>query len=95
MNDLERHCEPFRLKTIGHDQTFLSPYGEQRVVYADWTASGRLYRPIEDSLRDRFGPFVGNTHSEASVTGAAMTIAYREAHDILRRHVNAAPDDLV
>jgi len=95
MNDLERLFEPFRLKTIGHDQTFLSPYGEQRVVYADWTASGRLYRPIEDSLRDRFGPFVGNTHSEASVTGAAMTIAYREAHDILRRHVNAAPDDLV
>ena len=95
MNDLERLFEPFRLKTIGHDQTFLSPYGEQRVVYADWTASGRLYRPIEDSLRDRFGPFVGNTHSKASVTGAAMTIAYREAHDILRRHVNAAPGDLV
>jgi selenocysteine lyase/cysteine desulfurase len=95
MLDLERHFEPFRANTIGHDQTFRSPYGEQRVVYADWTASGRLYRPIEDALVNRFGPFVGNTHSEASVTGSAMTIAYHEAHAVLKRHVNAGPDDLV
>ncbi|MBI5601399.1 MAG: aminotransferase class V-fold PLP-dependent enzyme [Gemmatimonadetes bacterium] len=95
MNDLEPYFEPFRRNTIGHDQTFASPYGERRVVYADWTASGRLYRPIEDRLRDRFGPFVGNTHSESSVTGSAMTLAYHEAHDILRRHVNASSDDLI
>ena len=95
MLDLERHFEPFRANTIGHDQTFRSPYGEQRVVYADWTASGRLYRPIEDALINQFGPFVGNTHSEASVTGSAMTIAYHEAHAILKCHVNAGPDDLV
>jgi selenocysteine lyase/cysteine desulfurase len=93
--DLESFFEPFRRNTIGHDQTFVSPYGERRVVYADWTASGRLYRPIEDRLRDRFGPFVGNTHSESSVTGSAMTLAYHVAHDILRRHVNASADDLV
>ena len=95
MPDLERQFEPFRSNTIGHDQTFVSPYGEQRIVYADWTASGRLYRPIEEALIGQFGPFVGNTHSEASVTGSAMTIAYHEAHHILRRHVNATADDLV
>jgi len=95
MQDLEAYFEQFRRNTIGHDQTFTSPYGEQRVVYADWTASGRLYRPVEDRLRDRFGPFVGNTHSESSVTGSAMTLAYHTAHDILRRHVNASPDDLI
>lgn len=95
MQQLEPYFEQFRRHTIGHDQTFRSPYGEHRVVYADWTASGRLYRPIEDRLRDEFGPFVGNTHSESSVTGSAMTIAYHEAHDILRRHVHAGPDDLI
>ncbi len=95
MTDLEQHFEPFRRQTIGHDQRFTSPYGEHRVVYADWTASGRLYRPIEDRLISRFGPFVGNTHSESSVTGSAMTIAYHEAHDILRRHINASRDDLI
>jgi len=95
MQDLELHFEPFRRNTIGYDQRFTSPYGEQRIVYADWTASGRLYRPIEDRLRDRFGPFVGNTHSESSVTGLAMTLAYHEAHDIVKRHVNASSDDLI
>jgi len=95
MLELERHFEPFRANTIGHDQTFRSPYGEQRLVYADWTASGRLYRPIEDALVNQFGPFVGNTHSEASVTGSSMTLAYHEAHALLKRHVNAGPDDLV
>lgn len=92
---LERHFEPFRRQTVGIDQRFRSPYGEQRIVYADWTASGRLFRPIEDRLRDAFGPFVGNTHSESSTTGTAMTLAYHEAHHILKRHVNAGPDDLI
>lgn len=95
MSTLEQHFAPFRANTIGQDQTFLSPYGEQRIVYADWTASGRLYRPIETALVERFGPFVGNTHSESSVTGSAMTLAYHEAHHMLRAHVNASSDDLI
>ncbi|MBL0165567.1 MAG: aminotransferase class V-fold PLP-dependent enzyme [Xanthomonadales bacterium] len=95
MNSLEQHFAPFRANTVGQEQTFRSPYGEQRIVYADWTASGRLYRPIEQALLDRFGPYVGNTHSESSETGRAMTLAYHEAHRILKAHANAGPDDLI
>ena len=95
MTDLAAHFAPFRARTIGHDLTFRTPYGEQRLVYADWTASGRLYRPIERTLTETFGPYVGNTHSESSVTGSTMTIAYHEAHARLKRHVNAGPDDVV
>ncbi len=95
MNSLEHHFAPFRANTVGQDQTFPSPYGEQRIVYADWTASGRLYGPIEQLLLERFGPYVGNTHSESSETGRAMTLAYHEAHRILKAHVNAGPDDLI
>jgi len=95
MDDLHQHFEPFRRSTVGWDQTFQTPYGEQRMVYADWTASGRLYRPLEERMLDSFGPFVGNTHSESSATGTAMTLAYHEAHRLLKAHMNAGPDDLI
>jgi selenocysteine lyase/cysteine desulfurase len=95
MTDLEKHFEPFRLNTIGHGSHFVTPFGRQPLVYADWIASGRLYRPIEEQMANVFGPFVGNTHSEASVTGRGMTRAYHEARRIIKRHVNATSDDVI
>lgn len=93
--DLEEHFRPFRENTIGRDEGFDSPFGRQRIVYADWVASGRLYAPIEQTLVDDFGPFVANTHTEISVTGSAMTSAYHLAHKIIKEHVNAGPDDVI
>lgn len=90
---LEAHFERFRLNTIGHNQVFEGPYGTKKIIYADWTASGRLYLPIEQKMTDTFGPFVGNTHTETNVTGTSMTLAYHKAKDIIKRHVNAGPDD--
>lgn len=92
---LEQYFQPFREKIIGIDQSFVSPYGEQQVIYTDWTASGRLYRPIEEKLMNEFGPFVANTHTETSTTGAAMTLAYHEARNIIKRHVNANENDVL
>ena len=80
---LEAHFAPFRADIVGQDQTFRSPYGERRIVYADWTASGRLYRPIEERFLAEFGPFVGNSVSESSGTGSAMSEAYAEARRFL------------
>lgn len=91
--DLARVFDRYRRNIIGIDQTFTTPYGERKLVYADWTASGRLYAPIERALLERFGPFVGNTHSESSVTGSSMTHAYHHAYEIIKRHVNARPED--
>ena len=93
--NLEKYFAPFREKIIGIDQTFHSPFGEQKLLYADWIASGRLYKPIEDKIADQFGPFVGNTHSEASETGTAMTSAYHQAKEIIKKHVNATKDDVI
>ncbi|NUM79325.1 aminotransferase class V-fold PLP-dependent enzyme, partial [bacterium] len=87
--------EPFRKNIIGYVQTFKTPHGERRIVYADWTASGRLYRPIEEKMLYRFGPFVGNTHTETTITGTYMTAAYHEAHEIIKRHVNDGPKDVI
>jgi selenocysteine lyase/cysteine desulfurase len=94
-NSLENYFKPFREKIIGIDQTFLSPFGEQKLIYTDWTASGRLYRPIEEKLMNEFGPFVANTHTETSTSGAAMTLAYHEARNIIKRHVNANANDVL
>ena len=95
MTRLESYFGRFRRNIVGIDQTFLTPYGKQRIVYADWTASGRLYAPIERRIAERLGPFVGNTHTETIVTGTRMTQAYHRAHAIIKTHVNAAPDDVI
>ncbi|WP_348712388.1 aminotransferase class V-fold PLP-dependent enzyme [Tenacibaculum sp. 190524A05c] len=92
---LEEYFQQFRKHIIGIDQEFTTPYGVKKLVYTDWTASGRLYRPIEEKLINEFGPFVANTHTETSTSGAAMTLAYHEARNIIKRHVNASKDDVL
>ncbi|MDP5081898.1 MAG: aminotransferase class V-fold PLP-dependent enzyme, partial [Winogradskyella sp.] len=93
--DLEAHFNPFRQHIIGQEQTFMSPYGKQKIIYTDWTASGRLYRPIEEKLCNDFGPFVANTHTETTVSGTAMTKAYHKAKQIIKTHVNSNDDDVL
>lgn len=93
--NLESHFKKFRGNIIGIDHSFESPYGTQTIVYADWTASGRLYAPIERKMLEAFGPYVGNTHSESTVTGGLMTHAYHHAHEVIKKHVNAGPDDVL
>lgn len=95
MSDLEHYFLQFRKNIIGIDTTFISPYGEKKIIYADWIASGRLYTIIEEKISNFFGPFVANTHSESSITGTTMTLAYQEAHNIIKKHVNANKDDVI
>ena len=92
---LELYFQQFRKNIIGIDQEFESPFGKKKIIYTDWTASGRLYRPIEEKLMNEFGPFVANTHTETSVTGTAMTMAYHEAKYIIKKHVNATDNDIL
>jgi selenocysteine lyase/cysteine desulfurase len=93
--ELEQYFTVFRQNIIGIGQEFVSPFGTQKIVYTDWTASGRLYRPIEDKISNVFGPFVANTHTETTVSGTAMTTAYHEARHIIKNHVNADADDIL
>jgi len=95
MSKLESYFEAFRKNIVGIDQSFNSPYGRKKISYADWIASGRLYQPIEKQITEIFGPFVGNTHSETSETGALMTHAYHQSQQIIKKHVNAGPNDII
>ena len=93
--ELETYFQPFRDGTIGRFHPFSTPFGKQRLIYADWTASGRLYRPIEEKLTHELGPFVGNTHTESNVTGTKTTLAYRYAKEIIKQHVHAGKNDVL
>lgn len=92
---LEKHFVQFRKNTVGYNQRFESPYGKKKLIYADWTASGRLYNPIEKIISKKIGPFIGNTHTEVTVTGTAMTRSYHEAQKIIKHHVNASESDVL
>ena len=92
---LEAYFDQFRRSVVGINQTFPSPFGEKKILYADWTASGRLYEPIETLLYREIGPFVGNTHTETTVTGSSMTMAYHRAKDIIKAHVGARKEDVL
>jgi len=93
--ELEIYFKQFRDNIIGIDQEFESPFGKKKIIYTDWTASGRLYLPIEEKLMNDFGPFVANTHTETTVSGTAMTMAYHEAKHIIKKHVNANDNDVL
>ncbi len=95
MNSLEKYFEKFRKNIIGIDAEFETSCGTKKMIYADWIASGRLYAPIEDRMRNLIAPMVGNTHSEASETGITMTFLYKQAQQIIKKHVNAFDDDIL
>ena len=92
---LENYFEKYRDNIIGKDQTFNSPFGKKKIIYADWIASGRLYSPIENLLRKEIFPFVGNTHTETSTTGASMSFALEKALALIKKHVGGNSDDVV
>ena len=92
---LEQYFNQFRENIVGIDLEFESPFGTKKIVYTDWTASGRLYRPIEEKILNDFGPYVANTHTETTESGTAMTMAYHKAKAIIKAHVNSSEDDIL
>lgn len=95
ISKLETYFQQFKQQIIGQEHYFTSAYGPQKLLYADWIASGRLYGPIEDTMRGEIGPMVANTHSFSSETGKASTYAYQHAREIIREHVNADQNDVL
>ncbi len=87
------HFTNIRKDIVGIEAKINTPFGEKPLIYTDWTASGRLFSQIESTLATKFGPLVGNTHSESTTTGTTMTYAYHEAIHIIKNHVNAGAND--
>jgi selenocysteine lyase/cysteine desulfurase len=86
----------YRKGIIGQDQTIkTSKHNSIHLVYADWTASGRMYLPIEERICQKIFPFVANTHTDTNYTGSKMTYAYHKAQEIIKAHVRASDNDVL
>jgi len=81
-----------RDSVIGDDQVIETPYGQRRVTYADYTASGRALGFIEDFIRDEVLPRYANTHTESSGTGLQTTRLREDARTWVRRGLGAGDD---
>lgn len=74
---------------IGEGIPVPGPFGAHPLVYADYTASGRALRQVEDFIRDQVLPWYANSHTEASFCGAWMTGLRRAARQVIARATGA------
>jgi selenocysteine lyase/cysteine desulfurase len=80
---------------IGDGEMLDGPHGPRRVIYADYTASGRSLDFVEDVIRRHVLPRYANTHTESSGTGLWTTRLREQARQLIRDSVGGTNDDLV
>jgi selenocysteine lyase/cysteine desulfurase len=78
-----------RAGLIGEGAEFSTPFGNQKLIYADYTASGRALRQVEDFIYEKVLPYYANSHTESSFCGAYITGLREEARTFIASEVNA------
>jgi selenocysteine lyase/cysteine desulfurase len=99
MNRVENFCTPLmnvvHNSIIGDGTVFDGPFGKRAVLYCDYTASGRPLSLIENYIEEYVMQYYANTHTTTCVTARQTTQFRHDAKEIIKRCVNAGPDDVV
>jgi len=77
-----------RESVIGDDVLVTTPFGQRRVTYADYTASGRALDFLEEFIQHEVLPRYANTHTESSGTGRQTSRLREDARTIIKQAVN-------
>ncbi len=93
MQTFEEVASFIRQNEVGRRASVETPVGRRVLCYADLTATGRYLHFVEAWIR-RTRPFYANTHTAVSSTGRIMTELREESRRVIRRAVNAGPDDV-
>jgi selenocysteine lyase/cysteine desulfurase len=80
---------------VGKTATIDGPYGHKDLVYADYVASGRALRCVENFILDEVLPYYANSHTEASYCGGFMTRMRREARALIAGFCGAGDEHAV
>ena len=84
----QNYLDYVRKQILGNDLIFKTPFGRRNLFYADYTASGRGLRFIEEKLL-RIQKSYANTHTEDDYSGKYLTDLYHQAVARIKGLVNA------
>ncbi|MDQ7069234.1 MAG: aminotransferase class V-fold PLP-dependent enzyme [Rhodobacterales bacterium] len=81
-----------RAGLIGEGVMIPGAEGDVPLVYADYVASGRALRQVEDFITHEVLPYYANSHTEASYCGGYMTRLREDARGEIAQLTNAGDD---
>lgn len=84
--------DALRAGLVGRDVEIPGPEGANKILYADYAASGRALSQVESFIAEKVLPYYANSHTEASYCGAYMNRLRREAREAIAEACGANED---
>lgn len=88
----ENTLADLRAGLIGEGVMIPGANGPVPLIYADYVASGRALRQVEDFITEKVLPFYANSHTEASYCGGYITRLRESARAEIARMTKASDD---